>query len=289
MISKVHTGHLGVSKTLERAKDNLFWPGMSKDITEHVLQRAICLKHRDSNAKEPLIPHEFPDRPYQKIGVDRFHFDGKEHLLTVDYYRRFFEIDYLSDTRAATVIQKLKVHSSRNGLVYICVTDNGPQFSSELFRDFANNWGFEHKTSSPLHPMCNGLAEKSVGIAKKLLTKAKEINQDPYIALLEYRNTPLLDCNMSPAQLLYSRRTKFIVPITNKLLQHQPVDQSTVQKNMQRAKATQKEKFDKSAKPLPPLSINESVRIQAGKFWRPAKAMKKHDARSYTVQTKDGA
>ena len=289
MISKVHTGHLGVSKTLERAKDNLFWPGMSKDITEHVLQCAICLKHRDSNAKEPLIPHEFPDRPYQKIGVDLFHFDGKEHLLTVDYYSRFFEIDFLPDTRAATVIQKLKVHLSRNGLVDICVTDNGPQFSSELFRDFANKWGFEHKTSSPLHPMCNGLAEKSVGIAKKLLTKAKESNQDPYIALLEYRNTPLLDCNMSPAQLLYSRRTKSIVPITNKLLQHQPVNQSTVQKNMQRAKATQKAKFDKSAKPLPPLSINESVRIQAGKFWRPAKVMKKHDTRSYTVQTKDGA
>ena len=290
MISKVHTGHLGVSKTLERAKDNLFWPGMSKDITEHVLQCAICLKQRDSNAKEPLIPHEFPDRPYQKIGVDLFHYAGKEHLLTIDYYSRFFEIDYLPDTCAATVIQKLKVHLSRNGLVDICVTDNGPQFSSELFRDFANEWGFEHKTSSPLHPMCNGLAEKSVGIAKKLLTKAKESNQDPYIALLEYRNTLLLDCNMSPAQLLYSRRTKSIVLITNKLLQHQPVNLSTVQKNMQRAKATQKAKFDKSANPLPPpLSLNESVRIQAGKFWRPAKVIKKHDARSYTVQTKDGA
>ncbi|MCG8076812.1 MAG: DDE-type integrase/transposase/recombinase, partial [Candidatus Thiodiazotropha taylori] len=287
MISKVHTGHLGVSKTLERAKDNLFWPGMSKDITKHVLQCATCLKHRDSNAKEPLIPHEFPDRPYQKIGVDLFHYDGKEHLLTVDYYSRFFEIDCLPDTRAATVIQKLKVHLSRNGLVDICVTDNGPQFSSELFRDFANEWGFEHKTSSPLHPMCNGLAEKSVGIAKKLLAKAKDSNQDPYIALLEYRNTPLLDCNMSPAQLLYSRRTKSIVPITNKLLQHQPINQSTVQKNMQKAKAKQKAKFDKSAKPLPPLSINESVRIQAGKFWRPAKVIKKHDARSYTLHRRN--
>ena len=81
MILKVHTGHLGVNKTLERAKDNLFWPGMWKDITEHVLQCATCLKHRDSNAKKPLIPHEFLDRPYQTIGVDLFHYDGKKTFI----------------------------------------------------------------------------------------------------------------------------------------------------------------------------------------------------------------
>ena len=166
--------------------------------------------------------------------------------------------------------------------------DNGPQCSSEFFNDFANKWGFEHKTSSPLNPIFNGLAEISVSIVKKLLTKAKKY-QDPYIRLLEYRNTPLLDCFMSPAQLLYSPRTKSVVPITNKLLQHQPFNQSTMEKNMQKAKATHKAKFDQSAKPLPPLSINELVRIQAGKFWRPAKVIKKHDAWSYTVQTMDGA
>ena len=155
------------------------------------LQNTTCLKHRDFSAKEPLIPHEFPDRPFQKIGVDLFHFDGKEYLLTVDYYSRFFEIDYLPDTRAATVIQKLKVHLSCNGLIDICVSDNRPQFTSEAFCDFAREWGFEHWTSSPLYQSCNRLAEKSISIAKKLLTKAKESGHDPYIVLLEYRNSLL--------------------------------------------------------------------------------------------------
>lgn len=36
MINQVHTGHLGVTKTIERAKDNMFWPGMAKQISEHV-------------------------------------------------------------------------------------------------------------------------------------------------------------------------------------------------------------------------------------------------------------
>ena len=274
MISKVHTGHLGVNKTLERAKDSIFWPGMSKEITEHVLQCTTCLKYRDSNAKEPLIPHEFPDRAFQKIGVDLFHFDGKEYLLKVDYYSRFFEIDYLPDTRAATVIQKLKMHLSLNGLIEICVCNNGLQFASEAFAISREN---------------GDSSIGSIGIAKKLLTKAKESGQDPYIALLEYRNSPLVDCNQSPAQLLFSRRTKSVVPITNKLHQPETVSHSTVQEKVQRSKALQKLNFDKSAKPLSPLNINDSVRLQTGKVWRPAKVISKHNARSYTVQTRDGA
>ena len=53
--------------------------------------------------------------------------------------------------------------------------------------------------------------------------------------------------------------------------------------------STAKINFDKSAKPLSPMNINDSVSLQTGKFWRPAKVISKHNARSYTVQTRDGA
>ena len=72
MLKQVHTGHLGVTKTLERAKDNIIWPGMTKEIQDYVLHCEVCLTHRDSNAKEPLMPHEVPQGPYQKLGSDIF-------------------------------------------------------------------------------------------------------------------------------------------------------------------------------------------------------------------------
>ena len=99
MLKQVHTGHLGVTKTLERAKDNIFWPGMAKEIQEYVLHCEVCLTHRDSNAKESLMPHEVPQGPYQKLGSDIFSFEGKNYLLTSCYYSRIFEIDYLPATR----------------------------------------------------------------------------------------------------------------------------------------------------------------------------------------------
>ena len=172
MLNQIHTGHLGVTKTLERAKDSIFWPGMTKAITDYVLSCEICLRHRDSNTKEPLISHDVPQGPYQKLGSDIFTFEGKNYLLTSCYYSRFFEIDFLPDMRAETVIQKLKVHMSRNGICQLLITDNGPSYSCQAFADFARDWGFIHQTSSPFHPKSNGHSEVLVGLAKKLLRKA---------------------------------------------------------------------------------------------------------------------
>ena len=109
-LSQIHKGHMGVTKSVERAKDSLFWPGMVKQVTDYVLNCPVCLTHRNSNAKEPMIPSEFPDRPYQKLGADIFQFDGQNYLLTIDYYSRFFEVDLLPDMKSSTVIRKLIVH-----------------------------------------------------------------------------------------------------------------------------------------------------------------------------------
>ncbi|XP_060576202.1 uncharacterized protein K02A2.6-like, partial [Ruditapes philippinarum] len=106
---------------------------------------------------------------------------------------------------------------SRLSIPEVFVSDNGTQFSSSHFKEFAKEWGFEHRTSSPGYPQSNGLAEKGVGIAKKLMQKAKDTNTNINIALLEYRNTPL-ECGYSPSQLLIGRRTKSVVPVTNKAL-----------------------------------------------------------------------
>jgi len=44
--------------------------------------------------------------------------------------------------------------------------------------------------SSPHHQQANGKAESAVKLAKQLLTKCKISGQDPYLALLAWRNTP---------------------------------------------------------------------------------------------------
>ena len=75
------------------------------------------------------------------------------------------------------------------------MSDNGPQYAAETFRQFADKNGFIHVTSSPRYPQYNGEAERAVQTVKNLLRK----NEDPY-----YRNAPLAN-GYSPEQLLMGR------------------------------------------------------------------------------------
>ena len=67
---------------------------------------------------------------------------------------------------------------ARYGIPETVISDNGPQFSSEAYAQFAREYGFKHATSSPNHPQGNGEAERGVQTIKNLLKK----EGDPYLA-----------------------------------------------------------------------------------------------------------
>ena len=93
------------------------------------------------------------------------------------------------------------------------ITDNGPQFESHEYLIFAQEYGFTIVKLSPDYSQRNGKAESVVKIAKNILKKSRK--EDPYLALLAYRNTSQLGYNYSPAQRLMSRRLKYIIPIAD--------------------------------------------------------------------------
>ncbi|XP_021352836.1 uncharacterized protein K02A2.6-like [Mizuhopecten yessoensis] len=172
MLDLLHSGHMGVEKCRSRAKDIMFWPGLSSDISELVLNCPTCLELRNSNAKEPMLPREIPARPWQIVATDLCAWNDQGFVVVVDYHSRYFEVSKLSSTTSAAVISKLKELFSRFGIPEKIISDNGPEYSSEKFREFAKTWDFNHETSSPHHPQSNGLAEKTVQTIKRLFTKA---------------------------------------------------------------------------------------------------------------------
>ena len=52
MRTKMHAGHLGIEKS--RAREVLFWPGMSTKITDMIGNCSICLEYRNKQQKEHL-------------------------------------------------------------------------------------------------------------------------------------------------------------------------------------------------------------------------------------------
>ena len=62
ILDRVHEGHQGITKCRERAKQSVWWPGMSKQIQDMIECCRVCNEHK-KNSIEPLIPTPFPDRP----------------------------------------------------------------------------------------------------------------------------------------------------------------------------------------------------------------------------------
>ena len=96
----------------------------------------------------------------------------------------------LKNTGTLDVVDIMQEHFARYGIPNTLISDNGPQFTSEVFDNFASKYEFVHKTSFPYHQQANGKAENAVKMAKQILEKAKKDNQDSYLALLEWRNIP---------------------------------------------------------------------------------------------------
>ena len=62
-----------------------------------------------------------------------FEYEDKHHLITVDSYSGWYEIDYPKVIRCATVITKLKKIFITHGSPYNLTSDNGRQYTSEQF------------------------------------------------------------------------------------------------------------------------------------------------------------
>ena len=129
MLELLHQGHFGTEKTLNRARDKMFWPGISAEITDMVLNCSVCLERRNFNPKAPLKPNDVPDYPRQTVATDIFMWDGEDFLITVDYYSIYFEVQKLPSTKANTIIAKLKSIYARHGSPETGISHNDAMYT----------------------------------------------------------------------------------------------------------------------------------------------------------------
>ena len=132
--------------------------------------------------------------------------------------------------KAECIITEMKKIFSRFGIPEEIKSDNGAQYASKVFQEFAMTWRFKHITSSPRYPRSNGLAERTVQSVKNLLSKALSSQQDPYLAILENRNIPV-DGFASPAQLLMSRSLRSTIPTLPQCFESKVIDNNNNNNN----------------------------------------------------------
>ena len=83
ILAQIHEGHLGIERSKFKARDLVFWPGMTigKQIEDIVTKCSTCQELRSSHPIELMLPHEIPQYPWQIVATD---------FLWNDVRRRFF-------------------------------------------------------------------------------------------------------------------------------------------------------------------------------------------------------
>ena len=92
-----------------------------------------------------------------------------DYLVIIDYYLCWIEIRQLTSLTSDCVISRVKTVFTTHGIPDVVVSDNGRQFVSDELKKFAKSWCFAQLTTNPYLLQENGMAERAVQTAKRLL------------------------------------------------------------------------------------------------------------------------
>ncbi|KAK5928265.1 hypothetical protein CgunFtcFv8_013340 [Champsocephalus gunnari] len=186
---------------------------MSGDIQAIKDGCADCNRNAPSQAATPPRPSSPPSAPFEAVFADFFDYGGRHYLVVGDRLSGWVEV--LSSTAgtalagSAGLVQHLRSFFATFGVPEELSSDGGPEFKAIHTEDFLRLWHVKHCVSSVSFPQSNGWAEVVVKTAKRLLMsntgQSGGLDQDRFLhAMLQLRNTPDPDCNLSPAQIIFS-------------------------------------------------------------------------------------
>lgn len=284
ILEKIHQGHLGTTKCRGRAQDTVWWPSISKQVTDFVEKCEICRQQR-KNAPEPLISTPIPGRPWETIGMDFAERGKKKYLVIVDYFSTYIEVVEVASTSTATVVPKLFEVFGRHGIPNVVRSDNGPPFNSHEFSQFASLCNFQHITSSPKAPWSNGKAEAAVRKAKQIISKEPLL----HMGLLALRTAPLEE-GPSPGQLLMGRRLRTSLPQLEEQLKPEWPDLQDFRRKREERQAKQEVTFNSRHRSKELRGLEQGERVWVSDMKCMANVLGKADTpRSFHLLTDRGS
>jgi hypothetical protein len=225
VVHNLHSAHQGVSGMLSRASASLYWPRMTNDIHSARSSCRSCNRNAPSQARLPPTAPEVPTTPFEKIAADYFDLKAKHFLVIADRLSGWTEVVHVK-VGSPSAGSKGLCDALRRVLITFGVpneisSDGGSEFISNETQDFLSRWGIKHRLSSAYLPQSNGRAEVAVRATKRLLEENMDtngnLNNDKVArALLQQRNTPDKECNLSPAQVLLGRQLRDTLPKLDK-------------------------------------------------------------------------
>ncbi|GFN96128.1 gypsy retrotransposon integrase-like protein 1, partial [Plakobranchus ocellatus] len=179
--------HLGIRRTKDKILSNFYWPGVDGDVTRYCRSCDVCQRtvNKGTVPRVPLEKVPLIDTPFKRVAIDLVgpinppSEAGHRFILTlVDYATRFAEAVPLRKIDTESVAEALVDIYSRLSVPEEVLSDHGTQFISDCMKEVCRLLGIKQKTTTPYHPMCNGLVERFNATLKTCLHLEGEHSND---------------------------------------------------------------------------------------------------------------
>lgn len=159
--------HPGVKATVKLVGERFVWPNYKKEVAEWSRCCVACQRSKvQRHVVSPLGSYSLPRQRFDHVHIDLVGplppSRGYSYCLTcVDRFSRWPEVIPLRDIKAETVAFEFFFNwIARFGVPERLTTDQGRQFESKLFREFASLLGIKLVHTTPYHPQSNGMVER---------------------------------------------------------------------------------------------------------------------------------
>ena len=138
----------------------------------------FCQKTIRKGSKAKVLLEKMPliGKPFKRVVIDLVgpisppSEEGQRYILTLaDFSTRYPEAVLPKKIDTETVAEALVDILSRLGVPEGILSDLGTQFVSDCIREVTRLLSIKQLTTTPYHPMCNGLTEKFNGTMKSML------------------------------------------------------------------------------------------------------------------------
>lgn len=194
ILNLLHVSHSGVKRTINLAKEKVFWPFMVHDISDMVGKCSVCLKYKPCNQKETLINHDLPVHPWETVGVDLFQYFNQrpKDLPELDLFQDvMFKKSPDSNWSPAKVVKTPE--QTRSPCSYVVKTPEGDQYRGNRVHLRESNLGdnvveesdesegdqFDTPLAKPSMPVDKNRKNPTTSVSNKNVTRSGRVVLKP--------------------------------------------------------------------------------------------------------------
>ena len=195
MIRRFHdslsAGHLGVSRTVYRLLDRVYWPGLHQDVRSYLASCAVCLAWNSPCPRRAPVGHVDVGHRCDRVAIDLLDMSvttpkaNQYVLVMVDYFSQWTEACPLPDKTALSVADAFFQHIvCRFGMPSVIHLDQGREFENKLMQELCLLCGAHKTRTTPYHPESDGMVERFNRTLLMMLAMFTGENRDDWDDLL---------------------------------------------------------------------------------------------------------